>query len=350
MDIVFDSRQRDHQPLAFIARGRPVPNPERSERAERLLASATAAGHRVVAPVDHGRAPIMAVQDSGYVDFLERAHEHWQRLPNAGLEVQPNVHPNRRMARAPSGAADVSIVAWAGHYLADTGTPIGAGTWNAAYWSAQSAVEAAERVRAGASAAYALCRPPGHHCYADLAGGFCFLNNVAIAAQWLRDRGAPKVAILDVDVHHGNGTQGIFYERADVLFVSIHADPTNYYPFYAGHADERGAGVGAGFNLNLPLAHGLGDADVLAALDHALQTIRAFAPSHLLVSLGLDASERDPLGALKVTTAGFGAMAQRIAGLGLPTALIQEGGYLSDELGVNLASFLDGFEAAIRPR
>jgi acetoin utilization deacetylase AcuC-like enzyme len=350
MDIVFDPRQRDHQPQAFIARGRPVANPERSERAERLLAAATAAGHRVVAPVDHGRAPIMAVHDSDYVDFLERAHEHWQRLSNAGPEVQPNVHPNRRMARTPAGAVDVSIVAWAGHYLADTGTPIGAGTWNAAYWSAQSAVAAAKRVHAGAPVAYALCRPPGHHCYADLAGGFCFLNNVAIAAQWLRDHGAPKVAILDVDVHHGNGTQGIFYERADVLFVSIHADPTSYYPFYAGHADERGAGVGSGFNLNLPLAHGLGDVDVLAALDRTLQTIRDFAPSHLLISLGLDASEHDPLSALKVTTTGFGAIARRIADLGLPTVLIQEGGYLSDTLGANLASFLGGFEAAIKPR
>ena len=350
MDIVFDARQRNHQPQAFIARGRPVANPERVERAERLLAAASAGGHRIVAPSDHGRVPILAVQDAGYVDFLEHAHGRWQRLPNAGPEVQPNVHPNRRMARAPSGSADVSVVAWAGHYLADTGTPIGAETWMAAYWSAQSAIEAAERVRAGAPAAYALCRPPGHHCYADLAGGFCFLNNVAIAAQWLRDRGAPKVAILDVDVHHGNGTQGIFYERADVLFASIHADPANYYPFYAGHADERGAGAGTGFNLNLPLAHGLGDTDVLSALDRALQVIRDFAPSHLLISLGLDASEHDPLGALKVTTAGFGAIAQRIAGLGLPTVLIQEGGYLCDALGSNLASFLGGFDAAIKPR
>lgn len=350
MDIVFDPRQRDHQPQAFIARGRPAANPERVERTDRLLAAAGAAGHRAVAPADYGRKPILAVHDAGYVDFLEHAHQRWQRLPNAGPEVQPNVHPNRRMTRAPVGSADVSIVAWAGHYLADTGTPIGAETWKAAYWSAQSAIEAAERVRAGAPVAYALCRPPGHHCYADLAGGFCFLNNVAIAAQWLRDHGAPKVAILDVDVHHGNGTQGIFYERADVLFVSIHADPTNYYPFYAGHADERGAGAGAGCNLNLPLAHGLGDTDVLAALDRALDAIRNFGPTHLLISLGLDASEHDPLGALKVTTAGFGAIGQRIAGLGLPTVLIQEGGYLSDALGANLAGFLGGFEAAIRPR
>lgn len=244
----------------------------------------------------------------------------------------------------------LGIVGAAGHYITDAGTTIGAETYRAAYWAAQCALDAAERVRTGAAVAYALCRPPGHHCYSDLAGGFCLLNNVAIAAQSLRDRGAPKVAILDVDVHHGNGTQGIFYDRGDVLFASIHADPTNYYPFFAGYADERGAGAGIGCNLNLPLAHGGGDSEMLAALDRTLDAIGRFAPAYLLVSLGLDASERDPLGALKVTTSGFSTIARRIAGLGLPTALIQEGGYLSDILGANLASFLGGFEAALRPK
>jgi acetoin utilization deacetylase AcuC-like enzyme len=350
MDIVFDRRQLGHRPQAFISRGRPIANPEQGERAERLLAAVVASGHAVAAPQDRGRAPILAVHEAGYVDFLEHAHARWQKLPNAGPEVQPNVHPNRRMTRAPSGSPDVGIVAWAGHYVADTGTPIGPATWEAAYWSAQGAIEAAARVAAGAPVAYALCRPPGHHCYADLAGGFCFLNNVATAAQWLRDQGASRVAILDVDVHHGNGTQGIFYERSDVLFVSLHADPATYYPFYAGYADERGAGAGIGFNLNLPLTHGGGDREVLAALDHGLAAIRRFAPSHLLVSLGLDTSEHDPLGALKVTTPGFDAIARRIAGLGLPCVLVQEGGYLSDVLGANLASFLGGFEAALRSR
>jgi len=195
----------------------------------------------------------------------------------------------------------------------------------------------------GAHHAYALCRPPGHHAYADMAGGFCFLNNTAIAAQRLRSS-HQRVAVIDVDVHHGNGTQGIFYERADVLTVSIHADPANYYPYFWGHAHEAGAGLGTGFNLNLPLPLGDGDAPWLAAGDSAVARIRQFAPTALVVALGLDASESDPLQGLKVTGAGFHAMAGKIASLGLPTVLVQEGGYLSDDLGPNLAQFLDGFE------
>jgi acetoin utilization deacetylase AcuC-like enzyme len=192
-------------------------------------------------------------------------------------------------------------------------------------------------VLAGERQAYALCRPPGHHAYADMAGGFCFLNNTAIAAQRLRAAHA-RVAVLDVDVHHGNGTQGIFYERADVLTVSIHADPANYYPYFWGHAHETG------FNLNLPQPLGSPDAPWLAAGDQALARIAGFAPSALVVALGLDASESDPLQGLKVTGAGFHAMAKKIAGLGLPTVLVQEGGYLGDDLGRNLVQFLAGFE------
>ncbi|MBM3600221.1 MAG: histone deacetylase family protein [Alphaproteobacteria bacterium] len=350
MDVIFADQQLGHHPEAFIARGRVATNPERAERAGRLLMAAAGAGHHVVAPANHGPAAIAAVHDAGYLEFLHTAHGRWMELPNAGAEVQPNVHPSRRTGNRAAGARALGIVGLAGHYIADTGTPIGPATYHAAYWSAQTALEAAERVRASGSAAYALCRPPGHHAYADLAGGFCFLNNAAIAAQYLRERGAPRVAILDVDVHHGNGTQGIFYGRDDVFYASIHADPTSYYPFYAGYADERGDGAGYGYNLNLPLAHGSGDSEMLAALDNALAAIGRFTPSHIVVSLGLDASEHDPLGALKVTTDGFGAMAKRIASLGLPSVLVQEGGYLSEALGGNLVSFLAGFEAGFKPR
>jgi acetoin utilization deacetylase AcuC-like enzyme len=197
-------------------------------------------------------------------------------------------------------------------------------------------------VLGGAPVAYGLCRPPGHHAYADMAGGFCYLNNVAIAAQFMR-RERARVAIIDIDVHHGNGTQGIFYERPDVFFASLHADPGNYYPFFAGYAEERGAGAGRGANLNLPLAHGSGDAAFLAALDDALAAIAGFAPEALLVSLGFDASAEDPLGILKVTTSGFAEAGRRIAARRLPTVLIQEGGYMSAVLGDNLAQFLAGF-------
>jgi len=220
---------------------------------------------------------------------------------------------------------------------------IGPGTWEAALASAETATTAAGLVLAGAGETYALCRPPGHHAYADMAGGFCFLNNTAIAAQHLRRQHA-RVAVLDVDVHHGNGTQGIFFECDDVLTVSIHADPSLYYPYFWGHAHETGAGKGHGYNLNLPLPLGSPDRPWLDAGDKALARIREFAPTALVVALGLDASESDPLQGLKVTGAGFYAMAENIARLGLPTVLAQEGGYLSHDLGRNLAQFLAGFE------
>jgi acetoin utilization deacetylase AcuC-like enzyme len=194
---------------------------------------------------------------------------------------------------------------------------------------------------AGAPAAYALCRPPGHHAFADVAGGFCFINNSAVAAQTLR-RQAARVAILDVDLHHGNGTQGIFYARPDVLTVSIHADPVRFYPFFWGHADERGEGAGLGYNLNLPLERKSGDEEFLAALEPAFRRIRAFAPEALVIALGLDAFKGDPFGGLSVTTPGFHRIAEAIGRLGLPMVVVQEGGYLCDALSDNLTAFLTG--------
>jgi acetoin utilization deacetylase AcuC-like enzyme len=211
--------------------------------------------------------------------------------------------------------------------------------------AAHTACQAAQWVADGERAAYALCRPPGHHAYADRAGGFCFLNNSAIAAQFLLPRFG-RVAILDVDVHHGNGTQGIFYRRADVLTVSLHADPRNFYPFFVGYAHERGDGDGLGYNINLPLPIGTGDDGYITALRGAARQLQAFAPGALVVALGLDAFERDPLKGLAITTPGFAAIGAEIARLGLPTVFVQEGGYLSEELGQNLASTLAGFNRA----
>lgn len=338
MKIVQTDAHRSHAPQSFILRGRMVDSPEKPERAERLLA-AVRERHELLAPRQYGLGPLAAVHSPEYLRFLETAHAEWSRIKGAGPEVIPNVHPGRQMTGRPTG-----VVGLAGWHMADGACPIGAGTWAAARAAADCALTAADLVLAGERVAYALCRPPGHHAFADLAGGFCFLNNVAIAAERMRAK-LRRVAILDVDVHHGNGTQGIFYRRRDVFFCSLHADPARFYPFFAGYAHERGEGDGEGYNLNLPLAHGTGDDGYLAALDQALAAIRAYAPEALLVSLGLDAQERDPLGVLKVTTAGFGEIARRIARLGLPTVLVQEGGYLCDDLGPNLASFLSGFEA-----
>ena len=342
MLVVHTEAQRRHHPRFFIARGRVRPCPEVPERAERLLAAVRRAGHRVVAPEEYGPEPRATVHTARYLAFLEGAHRRWSELPDASPEIVPNVHPGPYMDAYPEG-----VVGQAGWHQADTACPIGAHTFEAACAAADAAVHAAELVLGGvAPFAYALCRPPGHHAYADRAGGFCFLNNSAIAAERLvRRTGGGRVAVLDVDVHHGNGTQGIFYDRGDVLTVSIHGDPGAFYPYFCGYAGERGAGAGEGANLNLPLPEGTGDAGYMVALDEALAAVRAFRPAALVVALGLDAFHGDPLAFLRVTTPGFGEMGRRIAALGLPTVVVQEGGYVCDALGDNLAGFLAGFEA-----
>ena len=342
MKIVYSDQHAKHDPQTFLVRGVIQKSAEQPERATRLLAAAREAGHDITAPGSFGLAPVQAIHTPEYVDFLRIAAREWASLAGAGPEVVPNVHPARYPATYPKG-----LVGRAGWHQADTGCPIGPGTWEAALASAETAATAAEMILSGTREAYALCRPPGHHAYADMAGGFCFLNNTAIAAQHLRKSHA-RVAVFDVDVHHGNGTQGIFFERDDVLTVSIHADPNLYYPYFWGHAHETGTGKGHGYNLNLPLPLGSPDAPWLEAGDKALARIREFAPTALVVALGLDASESDPLQGLKVTGAGFHAMAGRIAGLGLPTVLVQEGGYLSHDLGRNLVQFLAGFEKGRR--
>lgn len=339
MKAFYADEQKRHDPKAFLSSGAPQPNPEQPERVERLLAGARAAGCDIRRPSNHGLGPIAAVHTPEYVDFLQHIYVRWRRIEGASEEVIPNIHPLAR-----DGAYPASAVGQAGYHMADTACPISAETWDSACWSAWSAVEAADAVLGGERSAYALCRPPGHHAFADVAGGFCFLNNSAIAAQRLRGQ-ASRVAILDVDLHHGNGTQGIFYSRPDVLTVSIHADPVRFYPFFWGHADERGEGPGLGYNLNLPLPRKSGDERFLEALETALRRIRAFAPEALVVALGLDPFEGDPFGGLSVTTPGFARIGAAIAALRLPTVIVQEGGYLCDALGDNLTSFLGGYEA-----
>ncbi|MFZ5782442.1 MAG: histone deacetylase family protein [Pseudomonadota bacterium] len=339
MKIVYSDKHAGHDPQTFFVRGVKQRSAEQPERADRLLSAARGAGHEVVDARALGAAPAARVHTPEYLDFLQTIARDWAKLPNASAEVVPNVHPARYPATYPK-----ALAGRAGWHQVDLACPIGPHTWEAALAASESAATAADLVLEGEREVYALCRPPGHHAYADMAGGFCFLNNTAIAAERLRGRHA-RVAILDVDVHHGNGTQGIFYERGDVLTVSIHADPDSYYPYFWGHAHEAGTGKGTGFNLNLPLPLGSADEPWLQAGQTAIARIRDFAPTALVVALGLDASESDPLQGLKVTGAGFHAMARRIAALGLPTVLVQEGGYLGDDLGRNLVQFLSGFTA-----
>lgn len=338
MHVVHTPHHRGHDPQQFIVRGRFQRSNEQPERADRLLAAAQAEGLVAVEPMDFGPGPRAAIHTPNYLRFLETAWARWQELPNASDEVLPNVHP---FPGQPASYPD-SLVGQAGWHLGDMACSIGQHTWQAAVWSAHCATQAAQQVLDGERAAYALCRPPGHHAYADRANGFTYLNNAAIAAQHLRQQHA-RVAVLDVDVHHGNGTQGIFWRRRDVLTISLHGDPHFCTPFFTGHAHERGEDEGEGFNLNLPLARGTRDADYLAALGTAIDQVARFAPGALVVALGLDAHERDPYQALAVSTPGFAAIGRAIAQLKLPTVLVQEGGYLSDDLGANLRSFLNGF-------
>jgi len=342
MKTVYHPAQRAHDPKHFLSSGAPRPNPEQPARTDALLGAVRALGIEVIEPADHGPGAIADVHTAEYLQFLQTIYERWQRIPDASPEVIPNIHPDRRTASYPKSA-----VGQAGYHQADTACPISAATWESAYWSAQTAIEAANLVLGGADAAYALCRPPGHHAYADLAGGFCFLNNTAIAAQACVRAGL-RPAILDVDLHHGNGTQGIFYARGDVLTVSIHADPERYYPFFWGHAHERGEGAGLGANLNLPIPRGTADDGFLEALEPGLTRIATFAPDILIVALGLDPFEGDPFAGLAVSTPGFARIGAAAAGLGLPSVIVQDGGYLCPELGYNLQSFLTGFSESQR--
>lgn len=341
MKAVFDERQWKHDPKHFMANGNILPNPEQPKRIEVLRAGAKAAGCVFQAPIDAGLGPIAALHSPQYLTFLKNIYTRWQRIEGAGDEVIPNIHPARRTDGYPKSATGQS-----GFHQADTACPIAVGTWEAAYWSAQSAVTGADLITDGEQSAYVLSRPPGHHAFGDLAGGFCFLNNAAIAAERLRSRGL-RPAVLDVDVHHGNGTQGIFYGRDDILTVSLHADPERFYPFFWGYAQERGEGRGLGYNLNLPLARGTGDEAFLQALETALAQVSNFGADVLVVALGLDASIDDPFQGLAITQNGFAAIGAAMARLNIPVLFVQEGGYLSDTLEINLTRVLAGYQEAL---
>lgn len=327
--------QHDPDQFGPMPAGRPYL--DKKIRAENLLATIHRLGHSVAHAPDHGMAPIAAVHDAGYLEFLRTGFDRWQEGPGAGPIMRAWAYAVRPMQRCPQ-----EVMGQAGFYLSGASSPLVSGTWAASVASAHVAVEGAARILAGAREAYALCRPSGHHAYADLAGGFCYLNNAAIAAQHFVGAGK-RPAILDIDVHHGNGTQGIFYRRADVFFCSVHEDPATTYPYYAGYADETGEGAGAGANYNLPVAPGTGNDGWCAAIARGLDAIATYQPDIVVLSLGFDAAAGDPTASLQVTPEGFHAAGRLVARFGRPTLLVQEGGYRIERLGENLHAFLDGF-------
>jgi acetoin utilization deacetylase AcuC-like enzyme len=309
------------------------PPAEHSGRVDAILQAI----ERTVAPADHGMKPLSRVHAAEYLDFLRTAHEQWRVAGREG-DAFPYTFPVVR--RRP---LDLSrIDALLGRFSFDTSTPIAPRTWDAAYWAAQTAIAAAESVIGGEHRTFALCRPPGHHAGADYLGGYSYLSNAAIAAEHAVAAGR-RVAILDVDYHHGNGTQDIFYDRADVAFASIHADPATDYPFFWGHADEAGEGAGKGGTLNLPLPRGTDWTGYAPALAQALDWIERREPDLLVVSFGADTYEGDPISHFKLKTSDYAPMARRIASLNLPTLVVMEGGYAIDALGQNVAEFLAGF-------
>lgn len=340
MKTFYSPAHLGHAPKMEFERGTLSPAVERPERAERVKAEIE---KRMLGPVlppsDFPDSAIFAVHDAAFVNFLTRAHGEWAKMYGESDAI-PSVWPAHTLRERRSGDIESAL----GSYTFDTATAITKGTWKAAREAANIALSGAQTIRAGERAAFALTRPPGHHAAADLFGGYCYLNNAAIAAEWFASNGL-RPAILDVDYHHGNGTQAIFYGRSDVLFVSLHADPNFAYPHYLGFADERGQGAGEGYNLNLPLArHALWN-DYAPALDTALARIADFGPDVLLVSLGLDTFEHDPISQFKLKTEDYLRMGERIAQLVKPALFLFEGGYNLDALAEITVNVLEGFES-----
>ena len=341
MLTISSDRHHRHHGTAELIDGTLKPCFEMPRRAEMILARVREVGlGDVVAPRAFGLDPVRRVHDAGFVAFLEHAWTDWTALGRTN-DALPLVWPvpSVRHVRLPQ-----HIDGRLGFYSSDAGVPITAGTWEAVQASADVALTGAQTILDGATSAFALCRPPGHHAAAAAMGGYCYLNNAAIAAQYLRDRGCARVAVLDVDYHHGNGTQQIFEARPDVCFVSLHADPKDEYPYFLGYADERGTGAGLGATCNYPLPQGTTWATYGAALADACAVITAFRPDALVVSLGVDTYEHDPISGFRLTRDDFPRLGAAIATLARPTLFVMEGGYAVDDIGLNAVGVLQGFE------
>ena len=346
MKTFYNHLHARHQGKVEMFRGELVPCFEVPARADYVLAEVQRRKlGPVLQPQVHDDAALARIHSPRYLNFLATAWDQWLALDaaNAGKDILPSVWPGRTLR---TDVEPDNFSAKVGLYAFDAGTPFTSGTWVAARTGAHCALSAAQAVLDGDAAAFALSRPPGHHAGADFFGGYCFLNNAALAAQHLRDAGLERVAVLDIDYHHGNGTQACFYDRPDVFFASIHGDPRTEYPFFLGHADETGVGAGLGANLNIPLPRGTGFEVWSAALEHALGAIQRFGAQALVVSLGMDTFVGDPISGFTLHSDDYLRVGQRLAAAGLPTALVFQGGYAVAEVGVNAVNVLEGFVGA----
>ncbi len=354
MRVVYSPAHLGHDIVSETVMGTAIPANEVVERAEIIRAALEAdGGFTLEPPTEHGEGPITAVHDQGLVRFLAEAWDQKVAEKVDRPSVIPEAFNVRALTEGMSGAANGaggpleprgSISGRAGFWAFDTSTPIVAGTYDAARAAVDVALTATDAVVDGETAVYGLCRPPGHHAARSMYGGYCFFNNAAIAADAIVRTTGERVAILDLDYHHGNGTQQIFWRRADVLYVSLHADPESQYPYYLGRADEIGAGPGTGANLNLPLPPGTTNKRYLAALERALQAIAATPGSIVVVSLGLDTYVHDPICDFVLTTPVYHEVGKRVAALGRRLVILQEGGYHRPSLGQNVRAWLRGAE------
>ncbi len=347
MNTWWSPHHRGHHGHTELARGELLAGYESPIRAEHVRQAFERAQLGTLhEPHDHGLAPILAIHHADYVSLLQTAWHEWRAIGRSGPALPMIWHAGLGLDIKASRHIDGRL----GKHAIDAGSSIVEGTWNAVYWSAQCAIAAAAAVTQGAPSAFALCRPPGHHATASAMGGYCYLNNAAIAAQALRAAGQARVAVLDIDYHHGNGTQAIFWQREDVFFTSLHADPHDDYPYLSGHADEAGAGPGTGHTLNLPLPAGTTALSWLAAQEQALDAIIKRSCSALVVSLGVDTFERDPISRFALRSDDYLEIGARIRRAGLPTLFVFEGGYATDEVGLNAVNVLIGFERGIPAR
>jgi acetoin utilization deacetylase AcuC-like enzyme len=342
--VVCSSAHLLHDPTVEVASGRVIPAWEVTGRAEAIReALAADPAFELQAPAEHGLDPVLAVHDAGLIRFLERAWAEWRAGGGPPEGMIPDTFPNPAMRRGAGSASEPRAIAGRlGYWCFDTSTPITAGTWTAARAAVDVAITATEAVLAGEPAAYGLCRPPGHHVGRRCFGGYCVLNNAAIAAHRLTARGAGRVGILDVDFHHGNGTQELFWERGDVAYASIHGDPDRVYPYFSGFADETGGGEGAGATFNQPMAAGTEDAAFLVAVDRALDWLGGRTDGLLVVSLGIDTYGLDPICDFALTTPAYHETGRRVAATGRRIVVLQEGGYYVPHLGENVRQWLRG--------
>lgn len=343
MKTVFSPLHAGHSGQMELVAGAIVPGFEKPSRAEIIKARVEAVNlGPVIEPQSHDLAAAKRVHDAAYIDFLPTVWPEWEAAGHGG-SAMAFTWPTRGLR---GDVEPKAIEARIGYYSFDAGATFVKGTWDAIKSSFDVALTAARLVKEGQNAAFALCRPPGHHAGAAFMGGYCFINNAAVAAQWFRDQGAARVSILDVDYHHGNGTQEIFYSRSDVQVLNLHGDPMTEYPFFLGHADEKGAGAGEGFNHNYPMPFGTTFEAWNRSLDDACGKVADYAPDVLVVSLGVDTFEKDPISHFKLISDDYPKIGRRIAKLGLPTLFVMEGGYAVEEIGINAVGVLTGFEDA----